>query len=285
MVTYLYRIYQVKQKNEEFPDIDDSGKFTGLFSSYSKVFNEEITEDIYCCEDREQFKSYIRDIWGNDIPFRASKKLESGKYYCVIIGECWNPEDHFNLVEYNCAYCDSKVKTRHYRPIKVDNWTIKNSLYGIDDYKEKHFCCSKCLYEYIEREKNKLKLERCDDVNTELWVSQSMFANNDIIGYIYRITKKSTGEFYIGQTCHIPIFRWGQHLKTSRFPEDKIDDYAFEVLEIVPKGKNLLEVEKEYIQESYKKNPSKSLNIINTKNVDYHQKLWEESPVNLKNNC
>ena len=62
---------------------------------------------------------------------------------------------------------------------------------------------------------------------------------------------------------------------TDRFPNDKIDDYTFEVLEIVPKGKNILEVEKEYIQESYKKAPDKSLNISNTKNIDYREKLWE----------
>ena len=39
------------------------------------------------------------------------------------------------------------------------------------------------------------------------------------------------------------------------------------------KGKNILEVEKEYIQESYKKAPDKSLNISNTKNIDYREKL------------
>lgn len=270
----LYRIYQVKEKTEQAPEFND-GQFTGLFSSYSKVFNDEICEEVYSCENREQFKDYIRDIWGEDIPFRASKKLEVGRYYCVILGECWNPEDHFNLVEYECAHCHSKVKTRHYKPIKIDNWTIKNNLYNIEEYKEKHFCCTKCYYDYLEREKNRLKLERGSELNESLWISQDMFSNNDIAGYIYKITKKSTGEFYVGQTCHIPIFRWGQHLKTYRFPEDKINDYVFEVLEIVPKGKNILEVEKEYIQEAYKKDPDKSLNISNTKNVDYREKLWE----------
>lgn len=276
MVTFLYRIYQVKEKTEQIPELDDECKFTGIYSSYSKIFNDEICEEVFTCEDRDHFKDYIRGIWGEDIPFRASKKLEVGRYYCVILGECWNPEDHFNLVEYECAYCHSKVKTRYYRPIKIDNWTIKNSLYNIQEYKEKHFCCNKCCYDYIEKEKNKLKLERGDDINESLWISQDMFSNNDIAGYIYKITKKSTGEFYIGQTCHIPIFRWGQHLKTYRFPEDKIDDYVFEVLEIVPKGKNILDVEKEYIQEGYKKDPEKSLNISNTKNIDYREKLWEQ---------
>lgn len=84
-------------------------------------------------------------------------------------------------------------------------------------------------------------------------------------GYIYKISKKSTGEFYIGQTVYAPIFRWGQHLKTDRFPINNIIDYQFEVLEIVPKDVNILEREKYYIQKYYKENPEKSLNIACTK--------------------
>ena len=45
------------------------------------------------------------------------------------------------------------------------------------------------------------------DFDPNEWISISQFTNNDIAGYIYKITKKSTGEFYIGQTIHIPIFR------------------------------------------------------------------------------
>lgn len=70
----------------------------------------------------------------------------------------------------------------------------------------------------------------------------------DISGYIYKISKKSTGEFYIGQTMYAPVFRWGQHLKTERFPIKNITDYKFEVIEIVPKTENILEREKYYIQ-------------------------------------
>lgn len=273
MITFLYRIYEVKERSDE--EIAQRCNEIWGMASYSKVFNEEVCENIYSCENREIFKEYIRDIYGKDIPFKASKKLEPGKYYCVILGECYNEEDHFNLVEYECSCCKCKIKTRHYRPLKLSNFDIKNHLYNIEEYKEKAFCSNKCLRDYLDIEKNKLQLERNDDVNTALWISQDMFNNNEIAGYIYKITKKSTGEFYIGQTCHIPIFRWGQHLKTDRFSEDKIDDYIFEVLEIVPKGKNILDVEKEYIQEAYKKDPDKSLNISNTKNIDYREKLWQ----------
>ena len=65
----------------------------------------------------------------------------------------------------------------------------------------------------------------------------------------------------MGQTQYAPVFRWGHHLKTERFPISGILDYKFEVLEIVPKGENILEREKHYIQLLYRENPEKSLNI------------------------
>lgn len=50
-------------------------------------------------------------------------------------------------------------------------------------------------------------------------------------------------------------------MKTECFPISGILDYKFEVLEIVPKGGNILEREKRYIQLLYRENPEKSLNI------------------------
>lgn len=97
----------------------------------------------------------------------------------------------------------------------------------------------------------------------------------DIAGYIYKISKKSTGEFYIGQTIYAPVFRWGQHLKTARFPIKDITDYKFEVIEIVPKTENILEREKYYIQKYYRENPEKSLNIACTANIDTAQITME----------
>lgn len=88
-----------------------------------------------------------------------------------------------------------------------------------------------------------------------------------VSGYIYKITKKSTGEFYVGQTIYAPVFRWGQHLKTDRFPIKDIIDYQFEVIEIVPQSENILEREKFHIQRCYRENPEKSLNIMCTANL------------------
>lgn len=276
MLEILYRIYRVRSQDEIEKLEDRDKEYYGMYSSISKVMNEEVLESVMICDDREHFKNSIRDIWGKDIKFTYSKKLQPNDHYCVIVGDhCWDTENHFNKVEFECANCKSKVTTYIKKYIRLSNWDIQNYLYNIDEYKNKNFCCEKCKYDFLESEKKKLQAERNDDVNTAMWVTQSMFHREDIAGYIYKISKKSTGEFYVGQTCHIPIFRWGQHLKTYRFPEDKIDDYIFEVLEVVPKDKNILDVEKEYIQECYKKDPEKSLNISNTKNIDYKEKLWE----------
>ena len=96
----------------------------------------------------------------------------------------------------------------------------------------------------------------------ESFITREDFKRDDIEGYIYKISKKSTGEFYIGQTKYLPIFRWGQHLKTDRFYMTGILDYQFEVIEIVPITANILEREKYYIQKYYNENPEKSLNIM-----------------------
>lgn len=75
---------------------------------------------------------------------------------------------------------------------------------------------------------------------------------------------------------YAPVFRWGQHLKTDRFPIENITDYKFEVIEIVPKTENILEREKYYIQKYYKENPEKSLNIMCTANIDTKQIQFSE---------
>ena len=79
-------------------------------------------------------------------------------------------------------------------------------------------------------------------------------------GYIYIITKKSTGEFYVGQTNIVPIFRWGQHLKTARFPIENLVDYKFEVLEEVSDKHLLLNREAYWINKMHDQNPELCLN-------------------------
>ena len=254
--------------------IDKYKTIKQMIDKEQKIYDVNTKKDIYTHDEimkkiSNEFESKLNKVVGNSD--------ERRQIMDDVIAET-TPKNEITQELQNLNQIIDTFGTELEQRIELNkpNYLDKKTKQLIEEYKEKHFCCSKCYYDYLEKEKNKLKLERGDEVNESLWISQDMFSNKDIAGYIYKITKKSTGEFYIGQTCHIPIFRWGQHLKTYRFPTEHIDDYTFEVLEIVPKGgKNILEVEKEYIQESYKKNPDKSLNISNTKNIDYKEKLWE----------
>lgn len=256
MLEVVYRIYEVADndiKEQNKNDID-------YFSSISKSENIELLMDCLICDNREHFKEIIKDTYGN-IPFRYSKKLNAGDLYCVIIGEhCYNTERYFNKITFTCDFCGSTVETYSNSIITLSDWEISTYLYNIQEYKEKHFCCNKCKDRYIDKTKSEIK----PDEDSEFFITQYMFTEK-VSGYIYKITKKSTGEFYIGQTKYAPVFRWGQHLKTNRFPIENITDYQFEVIEIVPQSENILEHEKFYIQEYYKRNPDKSLNIACTK--------------------
>lgn len=98
---------------------------------------------------------------------------------------------------------------------------------------------------------------------TNEFVDINSWSYTGLAGYIYKISKKSTQEFYVGKTIYAPIFRWGQHLKSERFPIDEIVDYKFEVLEIVPKDVSLSEREDYWIHKCYNEDPEKSLNIAN----------------------
>ena len=122
------------------------------------------------------------------------------------------------------------------------------------------FCSYECKAHFITKERSKCL---ADGLVDESFITREDFKRDDIAGYIYKISKKSTGEFYIGQTIYLPIFRWGQHLKTDRFDIRGLLDYQFEVIEIVPITENILEREK-----YYKENPELSLNIACTKGLE-----------------
>lgn len=268
MLEIIYRIYEVVDEETALKNREKDWGF-GLFSSSSKAQNIELLMDCMVCDSREQFKEIIRSSYGENIPFRYSKKLKAGEVYCIIIGEhCFNTERYFNKVTFQCDNCGAMIETYLKEHIGFSDYEIRTSFYGLDEYSNKHFCSNKCKYEFEQMERKKLR----PDDDHEFFVSRDMFTDSNVAGYIYKITKKSTNEFYVGQTIYAPVFRWGQHLKTARFPIKYITDYKFEVLEIVPKGENILEREKHYIQKHYRENPEKSLNIMGVKGCENYEK-------------
>ena len=259
MIEVLYRIYEVAPVKEGTKDINCVRDF---YSSASKEDNIELVMDCLICDDRDQFKDIIRSAYSQDIKFCYSRKYKVGDIYCIIIGEhCFNTEKYFNKVEYQCDNCETKVTTYTNTRISFDPYEIKSSLFGDESYLKKNFCSEKCKYQYLDIEKKQLQ----PNDEQEYFVTREMFQQNNVCGYIYKITKRSTGEFYIGKSMYVPQFRWVQHLKTERFLLDKIIDYIYEVLYVVKAGEKILEVELKYIKEYAEKYPEQILNVIGTK--------------------
>lgn len=259
LVEVLYRIYEVRETPTE-DNILEASDFGGMWSM-SQEFSYELCMDCWLGESRDAFKAYIKDIYGSDIKFAYSKKYKPGQQYCIIIGEhCYNAEKYFNRITYNCTECNLTVTGWLDKCIRIPDYIIRTDLNGdFESYGNLRFCCNKCFDRWLDKEKFKLH----DDNYSSDFIGRESFYNEAITGYIYKISKKSTGEFYIGQTMYIPIFRWGQHLKSDRFPVDNLTDYTFEVIETVPKGQNILERENYWIHYYYNENPEKSLNIQN----------------------
>ncbi|HIW32430.1 MAG TPA: GIY-YIG nuclease family protein, partial [Candidatus Paenibacillus intestinavium] len=65
-------------------------------------------------------------------------------------------------------------------------------------------------------------------------VGLSRYKDDEVTGYIYKITNKRNMKCYVGQTIKPALFRWWQHLKIEKkFEQVDISDLVFEVLEVV----------------------------------------------------
>lgn len=269
MLEILYRIYEVA--DELIPENEQAFGMDSL----SKKYSHEIAMDCLMCENRQAFKESIKELYGKDIKFAYNRKYPPGTMYCIIIGEhCYDKEKYFNRIEFTCACCGCKVTNYRDMSFRLEGYEIKNKLCNQQEkYLDLRFCGYKCKEHFIEKERLKCL---ADGLIDESFITKDTFKNSDIAGYIYKISKKSTGEFYVGQTIYAPVFRWGQHLKTERFDISGILDYQFEVIEIVDKSQNILEREKYWIQKLYMENPDKSLNISCTAGLNPEQMSFEE---------
>lgn len=244
MKVWEYRIYEVAGQSE--------------YGGYRNF----IDRGFVIAENRENFKNTIKEMYP-EIKFGRSKKMEDGTVYCIMIySEDVEKSDRHLIYEYKCDYCHKKVKKEKaelYRLYQYSHW-------GIGNDKPFNYCSAQCRENHYHELKGEY-IKANDGINPFEWIDKESCCLNNAKGFIYKISKKSTNEFYVGQTNSIPVFRWGQHLKSDRFPMSHIDDYIFEVLEIVNKNnkRTLLEIESEYIQKEYNKNPKLCLNIAGIK--------------------
>ncbi|MHC1722475.1 MAG: GIY-YIG nuclease family protein [Aminipila sp.] len=242
--------------------------------------NEIIEQNVLICNDRKHFKEIIKDTYDGNIKFASSRKYSDGQLYCIIIGEqCYNTERYTTIVEFECPHCHKKLKIilKYADRYRISDYDIKTKLGGdYQKYSGLRFCSEKCAMDYLNYIAIPEYRKKTNSDIIDEYITHESFDNERVNGYIYKISKRSTGEFYIGQTVYVPIFRWGQHLKTDRFPISNIDNYIFEILEIVKPGDNILEREKYWIQKYYKDNPGLSLNIMLTKSINTNQLSIED---------
>lgn len=248
----LYRVYEKDDENTRF------------YGNHDNIINQEVC----ICDSREQFKDIMRSMYGPDIKFANSKKLSKGALYIIVISEnCYNVEEYVAVEDCKCAYCNRDFKTTPRRKIKLGNlWSLSKvceelSASRTAELTNMSFCSEYCrMQKEKELEKEFRDFAEEHDILPDEYICRESFSQ--FSGYIYKITKKSTGEFYIGQTKYNPIFRWGQHLKTLRFDMKNIDDYIFEVIEKVPNDFTSLHTRESYwINKGIEENHDLCLNL------------------------
>ena len=258
----IYRVYEITEEEVE--------SWNG--NKYIEKSKVMLDQTILCCETREQFKAIMRDMYKpKEVHFANTRKLVNGDIYINIISEdCYNTAEYFILNDYTCSCCGRNFKTNNRLLIKFySTWAIRNAceekyLKNEIEIANMVFCTNSCRNikenQLIDEYKEYARANNLIEDNT--WISRDTFSKYDY-GYIYQITKKSTGEFYVGKTKYVPIFRWGQHLTTERFKLENIEDYKFEILEVLKKSsdKKLSEREAYWINKKRNENPKLSLNV------------------------
>lgn len=252
----IYRIYE---------------KIKPIIDEWGVDDKQIISQEVCLANSREEFKQMITELYHpTPIYFANSKKRKIGDLICIIISEnAYDAEKYLSVIEYECENCKKNFKTTQKNVKSFDEWELRNFKRICEEkYLEieseivrMKFCCKHCYY--TTRDKITKELEKYASDNnlvSDVWITKDTFSSISD-GFIYMISKKSTGEFYVGQTMYVPIFRWGQHLLTERFHIDNIEDYIFEVLEVCKK-EELNYKEAYWINKKKNEKPQLSLNIM-----------------------
>ena len=261
MIFYEYKIYEVGGK-VDYTIYGESKPRTLVDFGHTMVDNHDM------------FREHIKLTYGDSIKFARNKKMVDGDLYCTVINKRSNERnnDLLTLYRVECDYCGTSIMYHEYEKYRVGKLNFKH--WKLKDNQNYNYCNSDCCNKHFELLNNK-NIEKNDGVDVTKWIDRD---NSKYDGYIYMITKKSSGEFYIGQTNSLPIFRWAQHLDTKRFPLDEIEDYKFEILEVVKDKSQLNKIELNYIKDYAMKYPRLILNKNGiTKEMKENYNLFEIS--------
>ncbi len=233
---------------------------------------EILDQEVMICNNKDEFKEIIKSMYGKDIKFKHTSNMNDGDLFISIISyNCYDTARYICVQDYTCCNCGNHFKSNEYLLKKFtenDKWFIKSickSLFENEKglLEQEAFCCRECKEEKYEEIKARYRkyVRKNNLLEDNFWAERNQFNSKDK-GYIYMITKRSTGEFYVGQTNAVPMFRWVQHLTTERFTIDNIADYIYEILEVVKDDDSINEREAYWINKKRDENPTKSLNIV-----------------------
>ena len=205
-----------------------------------------IREPLIYAQDKAAVKKYLSEKYPQFFPeakvFEKETKDKAQFFYVVIYPLYEYEIEQVKAGEWVCDGCGQKHENQYISKPRIYNcFSSKHKFCRSDDDNEV------CLELF---KKNHLNVSGTDLIDDARYVR----ADSPI--YIYKITEKSTGKCYIGQTRNDPIFRWWDHLKRSTSPfgvylrETKRSNWTFEILEELPwnlSNKAILKCESEYI--------------------------------------
>lgn len=186
-------------------------RLKGFQEGFSDPIN--IQDGVFEAENRDEAKKYLCEKFGK-LPFRKPKNCIIGMQYL------WLTESDQYWYDYHNSPVTIECKNCHEKKTIIGK---RNLFY----YRDNVLCSKECKEEEIKKYLSEWISEE-DHVLTSLDEK-----NEELIGYVYKITDKRTMDSYVGQTVKPPLFRWWQHLKNGRFEDAKLTDLVFEVLEVV----------------------------------------------------
>ena len=184
-----------------------------------------LVTDVIEADDKKQARALIESEYNKKLPIKVSKKDRDNTDYLLWLTELKETDYKYNhlLNENVCPICDNK-------------FTIL-AKYQMNDHSGSTFCSEECKQRNDEERANFSELHRRKEV-------------------IYKITNKLNNKCYVGQTCNTVTFRWFQHLYQNNNGNTKfykelssvsIENWTFEVIEIVQPGHNIYEREQYWI--------------------------------------
>lgn len=181
----------------------------------------DLIKDSIQAENKIEAREKIKEEFEIDIPMRL--KLKDVKPGDLLLKLYEHNDQYFSqdfFEEKECVLCHKKFTM-------TEKYNL-NKKFGSEKY-----CSIKC--ESIEYEKSDIYREYINETNP----------------VIYKITKISTNQVYIGQTCRSFTWRWWEHIKTQDFIIQDITDISFQIIETLPNDSDnsfILERESHWIK-------------------------------------